>query len=185
MYFCYFVINSPWKKAGPFIWTNLNRFHPWMHCATFGCNWLSGSGEENFLILSIYFRYFVIISHWKRSGPFIWTNLNPLYLRMLCAKFGWNWPSGSGEEDENVKSLRQRRWTTDKYWSEKLTCAFGSGELKRHWQVSFPFPFWNLLRALIRLLMIGARESNLLLHVCIHICLVHVPFALKKLYKTY
>ena len=22
---------------------------------------------------------------------------------MLCAKFGWNWPSGSGEEDENVK----------------------------------------------------------------------------------
>ena len=25
---------------------------------------------------------------------------------MLCAKFGWNWPSGSGEEDENVKSLQ-------------------------------------------------------------------------------
>lgn len=22
---------------------------------------------------------------------------------MLCAKFGWNLPSGSGEEDENVK----------------------------------------------------------------------------------
>ena len=45
------------------------------------------------------------------------------------------WPSGSGEEDENVKSLRQRqrrqRRTTDKFWSEKLTWAFGSGELKR------------------------------------------------------
>ena len=58
---------------------------------------------------------------------------------MLCAKFGWNWPSGSGEEDENVKSLqqRQRQWqrrrrTTDKFWSEKLTWAFGSGELKTH-----------------------------------------------------
>ena len=25
---------------------------------------------------------------------------------MLCAKFGYNWPSGSGEEDENVKSLQ-------------------------------------------------------------------------------
>ncbi len=25
---------------------------------------------------------------------------------MLCAKFGWNWPSGSGEEVENVKNLR-------------------------------------------------------------------------------
>ena len=50
---------------------------------------------------------------------------------MLCAKFGWNWPSGSGEEDENVKSLQQRqqrqRRTTDKFWSEKLTWAFGLG----------------------------------------------------------
>ena len=27
---------------------------------------------------------------------------------MLCAKFGWNWPSGSGVEDENVKFYR---WT--------------------------------------------------------------------------
>ena len=26
---------------------------------------------------------------WKRAWPFIWTNLNPLYLRMHCAKFGW------------------------------------------------------------------------------------------------
>ena len=25
---------------------------------------------------------------------------------MLCAKFRWNRPSGSGEKDENVKSLR-------------------------------------------------------------------------------
>ena len=81
----------------------------------------------------MYFCYFVIISSWKREGLFIWTNLNPLHPRMLCAKFDWNWPSGSGEEDENVKSLRQRqqrRRTTDKFWSEKLTWAFGSGELK-------------------------------------------------------
>ena len=57
---------------------------------------------------------------------------------MHCAQFGWNWPSGSGEEDENVKSLRrqqqqrqqQRRWTKDKFWSLKFTWAFGSGELK-------------------------------------------------------
>ena len=57
--------------------------------------------EKIFLILSMYFRYFVIISPWDRVGPFIWTNLNPLHPRMLCAKFGWNWPSGSGEEDKN------------------------------------------------------------------------------------
>ena len=30
---------------------------------------------------------------------------------MLCAMFGWNWPSGSGEEVENVKSLQMDRQT--------------------------------------------------------------------------
>ena len=78
MYFCYFKITSPWKRAGPFIWTNLNPLHPRMLCAKFGWNWLSSSGAENFLISSMHFRYFVIISPWKRAGPFIWTNLNPL-----------------------------------------------------------------------------------------------------------
>ena len=37
----------------------------------------------------MYFHYFVIISPWKRVGPVIWTNLNPLHPRMLCANFGW------------------------------------------------------------------------------------------------
>ena len=68
-------------------------------CAKIDWNWLSGSGEEDFFISSMYFRYFVIISPWKRVVPFVWTNLNPLHPRMLFAKFGWNWLSGSGEED--------------------------------------------------------------------------------------
>ena len=116
-----------------FIWRNLNPLHPRMICAGIGWNWLIGSGEEDFLISSMYFHYFVIISPWKRAGPIIWTNLNPLHPRMLCAKFGWNWPSGSGE-DENVKSLQTDgqtdRQTMDERWSEKLTWAFSSGELK-------------------------------------------------------
>ena len=124
MYFCYFVIISPWKRAGPFIWTNLNPLHPRMHCAKFGWNWPSGSGEKDFFNFVNVFLLFVIISPWKRVGPFMWTNLNPIYPRMQCAKFGWNWPSGSGEEDENVKSLlrqqqrqQQQRWrqTMDKF----------------------------------------------------------------------
>ena len=36
-------------------------------------------------------------------------NLNPLHPRMLCAKFGSNWPSGCWE-DENVKSIQTDRW---------------------------------------------------------------------------
>ena len=35
----------------------------------------------------------------KRVRSFIWTNLNPLTSRLFCDKFGWNWLSGSGEED--------------------------------------------------------------------------------------
>ena len=50
----------------------------------------------------MYFRYFIIISAWKKVGLSIWTNLNPLYPRMLCAKSDWNWHRGSGEEDEKV-----------------------------------------------------------------------------------
>ena len=99
MYFHYFVIISPWKIAGLFIWTNLHPLHPRMFCAKFGWNWLSGSDEKDFLISSMYIHYFIIISPWKRAGPFIWTNLNSLYLGICCATFGWNWPSSSGEED--------------------------------------------------------------------------------------
>ena len=105
MYFHCFVIISPWKWVGPFIWTKLNPLHQRMLCAKSGWNWLSGSKEEYFLISSMYFCYFVIISPWKRVGPFIWTKLNPLHPRILCAKFGWNWPCGSGEEDFLISSI--------------------------------------------------------------------------------
>ena len=52
------------------------------------------------------------------------TNLITLHPCMLCAKFGWNRSSGYGEEDENVKSYRQRQQrrplrTTDKLRSDK------------------------------------------------------------------
>ena len=63
----------------------------------------SGSGEEGFLISSMYFRYFIIISPWKRAGPFICTNLNPLHPGILCAKLGWNWPSSSQQEKKILK----------------------------------------------------------------------------------
>ena len=134
MFFSYFIIISPWKRLGPFICTNLNHLHPRMLCAKIGWNWLSGSGEEDFLISSMYFHNFVIISHWKKAGPLIWINLNPLHQRMPCANFGWNWPSGSGGEDENVKILQTDGQTdiqmTDERRSKKLTWAFSSGEIK-------------------------------------------------------
>ena len=33
------------------------------------------------------------------AWPFIWIKINSLQLMMLCAKFGWNWPIVSVEED--------------------------------------------------------------------------------------
>ena len=155
--FSLFPSYLPLEKDRALIWTNLNPLHPRMHFAKFGCNWPSGSGDEDFFnfvnafslfrnylslekdralhlnklespsfknalwespsindalcqiwlklaqwfwrrrfffILSMYFRYFVHISPWKRVELLIWTNLNPLHPRMLCAKFGWNWLSG-------------------------------------------------------------------------------------------
>ena len=100
----------PLEKGGAL---NLNPPHPRMLCAKFGWNWSSGSGEEDFLISSIYFSLFHNYLSLEKGGPFIWTNLNPLHPRILCAKFGWNWPSGFGEEDENVKSLQTDRQTDD------------------------------------------------------------------------
>ena len=70
--------------------------------------------------------------------PFISTNLKPHHPRMHCAKFGWNWPSGSWEEDvlslvEYGPVVLEKMWkvywqtdertdglTTDNMRSEKL-----------------------------------------------------------------
>ena len=74
----------------------------------------------NFVIV---FSLFGNYLPWEISGAL---HLNKFESPSLKnAKFGWNWTCGSGEEDENVKSLRQqrqrqqrRRWTTNKFWSE-------------------------------------------------------------------
>ena len=53
----------------------------------------------------MYFLYFVSISPWKEAWPFISTNLNTHPPRMLCAKFVWNWPCCSWEEDFWISSM--------------------------------------------------------------------------------
>ena len=47
---------------------HLNKLHLRMLCAKSGRNWPTGSGEEDFLNLSMYFHYFVINSPWKGGG---------------------------------------------------------------------------------------------------------------------
>ena len=89
------------------------------------------------------------------TRPFIWTNLNPNHSRMICAKFGWNGPSGSGEEVQNVKSLQTDGQTKDNRWSEKLTwaseklfhfpqCIFTILVMISPWKRKCPFLWTNL-----------------------------------------
>ena len=78
-----------------FFWTKMNSLYPRTFCEKFGWNWPRSSIEEDFKISSVYFRYIVIISAWKWAWHFIWTILNILNAKMLCASFGWSWPSGS------------------------------------------------------------------------------------------
>ena len=74
----------------------------------------------------------------KGAWPFIWINLNSIYPRMLCAKFGWNKPSGSGEDDNDDvqrkkhiigtdaqdRDLASSWWHLDReWWLQKLCCC--------------------------------------------------------------
>ena len=103
------VLLSPFweKKVQSFIKICIPLTH---RCtAKLDYNWPSGSG----------------------CGPLFEKTLNPLYPSMLCAKFGWNYYSGSGE-DEHVKGFWQCHWrqwkTTGTFWQEKLsysTLQFG------------------------------------------------------------
>ena len=77
--------------------------------------------------MSMYFRYFIIISLLKRAWPFIWTNLNPLHPSMLCVKSGlklalWFW----------------RRWIFN---FVKLFCYF---IIISPWKRVWPFTWKNL-----------------------------------------
>ena len=63
----------PLEKGGPLHLNKLESPSPkdalcqvWLKLAQ-----SPGSGEEDFIILSMYFLYLVIISSWKRAGPFI------------------------------------------------------------------------------------------------------------------
>ena len=58
-------------------------------CVRFGWNCPSGSGEDFFKILSVYFLGISLLSpFWETTWPIIWINLNSLKPEMLCDKFG-------------------------------------------------------------------------------------------------
>ena len=108
--------------------------------AKFGWNWFSGPGEDvvNIILLlyllgndvvfnSLPLRFSILIGPvFQERGAFKLFNeflqfRRPSYLKKLpspkdvFAKFGWNWPSGSGGEDES-KSLQPDRQNLRSSW---------------------------------------------------------------------
>ena len=51
------------------------------------------SGEDFLKFVNVFLLFLNLLPLEKT-----WTNMNPLHPIMLCAKFVWNWPCGSGEE---------------------------------------------------------------------------------------
>ena len=107
VFFCYFVIISPWKRVGPVIWKkNFNPLHPRLLCAKFGWNWFSGSWGEDFYIFVNVFLLFQNYLPLEKSGGLHLNKLESFFSkRMLCAKFGWNWSHGSWEDFLNFVNV--------------------------------------------------------------------------------
>ena len=67
------------------------------------------------------FAFSLLSPLWKGRGPTFeqfWIRFNK---RMLCAKCGWNFPSGSGEERRRLQRRRGQRANFDLMLSKNLT----------------------------------------------------------------
>ena len=90
MYFCNFVIIFPSKNAWSFIWRDLPRdalFQVWLNIAL--C-FLKRKFSDFFNAILL-FRYYLPL----KNGVILHLEVYPIHLRMLWAKFGWNWLSDS------------------------------------------------------------------------------------------
>ena len=82
---------------------------------------------------------------------------------MFCAKFGWNCTSGSGEEDEYVKSLQTDGRTDDgrqEIWKDelkktnkpKITRMVKNRFRAKVWQLIYILTWWNELFCIFRII---------------------------------
>ena len=99
MYFNYFAIISTFRRAWPFIWKKLESSSPknalcqvWLKMAQWFWRWRFFKSSQCIFAISK-------LSPLEKGVAFHLNNLNPLHPRMLCAKFGLSWTSGSWGED--------------------------------------------------------------------------------------
>ena len=180
-----------------------------MLCAKFDWNWPSGSGEEDFFnfvnVFSLFGNYSPLekdrVLHlkkldspspknalsqvwfklalwfWRRRLFFNFVNVYSLFHNYLPLEKGRALPLKKLEFPLSKDALWQvwlkfaqrfwrRRWKcekftkTDKFWSEKLTWAFGSGELKTKKKNYLRVKISELKVSLIFLLLLIRRTSS-------------------------
>ena len=99
MYFSFFVITSPWKRMWPFIWRKMTSPYPRMLCVMFGCY----CPNDSLIFVNIFSFYLYMYYLSLEKGVTLRLNRYrfPLPKEALSSvrQFGWNWSSGSGEED--------------------------------------------------------------------------------------
>jgi hypothetical protein len=87
-----------------------------------------------YIVLLVFPNYLLLEKSW--DIPF----MNPIPQRMICAKYGQNWPSGSGEEVENEKVYRRtNRQTPDNQKSSLELSAQVTQKVKKAGQLCESF----------------------------------------------
>ena len=92
----FWIISQKWNKWISHTW-NIKNKRPIGHITHL---------RKQFKSIIIYDYIITLIKRRKKNITnfmrnywfFIWRNLNHLHPRMHCAKFGWNWLIGSGED---------------------------------------------------------------------------------------
>ena len=132
---CYFVIISPWKRAGPFILNKLEfpsakdaLCQVWLKLT----QWIWRRIFLNFIIVFSLFRNYLplendVALHFNKFDfPSPKDALCRVWLKLAL------WFCRRGWKCEKFITTTTTQQTMDKMWSEKLTLDFGSGELKRN-----------------------------------------------------
>ena len=86
MYFYYFTTIFPLKRTWPFIWKKLESSWPIDAVCQLWLKLTKLFWKRGFFKVITLLYHFPIISPLGRAWPFIWTNLQSLQQRILCAK---------------------------------------------------------------------------------------------------
>ena len=78
----------------------------------------------------------------EKGGAF-WTNLNTLHPRMFWSKFGWNKPSGSGEENVKWKFTTTTTTTTTTTDNGQISIRKAHLSLRPRWTNNKFLMRWN------------------------------------------